>query len=476
MKIRVVAAEAFTRDLRLRMPFRYGIVTMTKVSHLILRLTVEIDGRREIGLSADNLAPKWFTKNPASSLDDDRDELIAVIRSAAELAIAGGNAGSVFDWWQALTEAQHGAAERNGWPALLAGFGVSMMERAVMDAFCRARETTFATAVRENAFGIRLAELYPELTGEPRDFLPSEPLNELFIRHTVGMADSLTAADIAEADHVNDGLPQALDACIREYGYTLFKIKLSGEVAPDIRRLSDLAEVFAREAPGAALTLDANEMFRAVPPLQNWWQELTSDPFVAGLLERMIFLEQPLHRDIALASETAAALLAWTDRPPMIIDESDAEIGALTTALAGGYCGTSHKNCKGVIHGLANACLIAHRRRAQPDLQLSGEDLTNIGPVSLQQDLAVIATLGITHPERNGEHYFAGLSEFPRPIQETTLKAHPDLYVQHPGGFPAVRIAAGKLSMRSINAAPFGYAFAELPTAELGAPAFHLAS
>jgi hypothetical protein len=90
----------------------------------------------------------------------------------------------------------------------------------------------------------------------------------------------------------------------------------------------------------------------------------------------------------------------------LIIDESDAELDSLPRALALGYHGTSHKNCKGVFKGIANACLLeALRRQSGGDrLVMSGEDLANIGPVALLQDLAVVATLGVSSVERNGHH------------------------------------------------------------------------
>ena len=52
---------------------------------------------------------------------------------------------------------------------------------------------------------------------------------------------------------------------------------------------------------------------------------------------------------------------------------------------------------------------------------MSGEDLVNIGPVALLQDLAVSATLGVTSIERNGHHYFAGLSAFPSSVGRQML-------------------------------------------------------
>ncbi|HCK09333.1 MAG TPA: hypothetical protein DHW45_05625, partial [Candidatus Latescibacteria bacterium] len=89
----------------------------------------------------------------------------------------------------------------------------------------------------------------------------------------------------------------------------------------------------------------------------------------------------------------------------------------------------SHKNCKGIFKGIANACLMT-KRQADTGIAhiLSSEDLANVGPVALTQDLAVLATLGITHSERNGHHYFAGLSMFPEEVQAQVVENHASLY------------------------------------------------
>ncbi len=156
----------------------------------------------------------------------------------------------------------------------------------------------------------------------------------------------------------------------------------------------------------------------------------------------------------------------------MIIDESDADLGSAAAAIAGGYAGTSHKNCKGIFKGIANACLIAHRRRTDKSRAylLSSEDLANVGPVALLQDLALVALLGITHPERNGHHYFRGLEAMPAQIREQTLALHGDLYHRHERGFPTLTIQDGTIDVRSVAAAPFGVAFdpnvSGLPTLE----------
>jgi hypothetical protein len=199
------------------------------------------------------------------------------------------------------------------------------------------------------------------------------------------------------------------------------------------------------------------------------WHALVADGSVRDHLRRLIFVEQPLHRDVALSDAAKAEMLAWRgegEYPPMIIDESDGHPGALLRALECGYVGTSHKNCKGIAKGIANACLIARRRRENPAATylMSGEDLSNVGPVALLQDLAACATLGIESVERNSQHYFRGLSMHSAEVQHQILKHHGDLYRQHdPGGFPTLDIQHGRVATGSVVDAPFGTGF-ELDT------------
>ena len=462
MSIAVREFGFFIRNLTLRVPFRYGITTMTRVPHLVLRLVVEIDGALQHGFAADNLPPKWFTKNPDSMFGDEIADMLEVARHAAETVCTLPPAASAFALWRELWRAQKAWAPTRQFPPLLSSLGVSLVERAVIDAFCRATRQPLAHAIRENTFGVDLGELHSELAGlTPADLLPPVPERSIIVRHTVGMADPLLDSDVNSAEHPDDGLPLSLEAFIRAHGLTHFKIKLGGDIELDRERLHRLAKVIEKHTSDYSFTLDANENFRTVAPFRALWEALTADSAIARFLQHLIFVEQPFHRVVALSEATTSELLAWSDRPPIIIDESDVECASLPTALAGGYAGTSHKNCKGVFRGLSSACLIAQRRRLQPNvaLHLSAEDLTNLGPVALLQDLAVVATLGITHAERNGHHYFAGLSQFPESVQREILRWHGDLYARHPDGFPIVSVKNGRVEISSVVDAPFGVGF-----------------
>lgn len=455
--ISICDAELKSIRLRTRIPFRYGIATMTEVPHVFLRLTFEIEGRRQAGISADHLPPKWFTKDPARALDEEIDEMLDVIRAAIGHARPI-QAESPFEFWRALYDAQAGWGAGNQIPPLLSQFGASLVERSLIDAFCRASETTFASALRANLFGIDLGAIRPELAdSEPGAWLPAAPHTKVFARHTVGLADPLIDAEIKAGERVDDGLPQSLEASIRAYGLRHFKLKINGDGDRDRSRIAQFATILRRECgDDFAFTIDGNESFHQVSGFAGYFRKLTTSVGDGAFWSRLMFIEQPWHRDVALSREIGELARAWPDRPPIIIDESDAEISSLPTALALGYAGTSHKNCKGVFKSVANACLLSQRRAAGEAAIFSGEDLSNVGPVALLQDLAVAASLGIESVERNGHHYFAGLGQFPEAIQSQILADHGDLYTRGAGGAPCVDVREGRVRLGSVLAAPFG--------------------
>jgi hypothetical protein len=278
----------------------------------------------------------------------------------------------------------------------------------------------------------------------------------------VGLVDPLVDSDIAPNERLDDGLPQSLCACIERYGLRHFKVKVNGDLAHDCERLERVAAVVEGLAQADyAVTLDGNEQFRTLGVFREFWRAIQERPALLRFLDHLLFVEQPFHRDVALSAAAVGGLADWPERPPIIIDESDGEMSSLTEALRLGYAGTSHKNCKGVFKSIINACLLAQMRREQPTRRLiqSGEDLANIGPVALLQDLAVCAALGVESVERNGHHYFAGLSMYPQAIQRQVLDAHSDLYEPSSDGWTTLKIRDGMLSVASLNAAPFGVRF-----------------
>ncbi len=80
--------------------------------------------------------------------------------------------------------------------------------------------------------------------------------------------------------------------------------------------------------------------------------------------------------------------------------------------------------------------------------------------MAVQQDLALVALLGLEHVERNGHHYVNGMAALPAGEQNAFLKAHPDLYARTAGAV-RLRILEGRLAIGSLGCA--GYAVAAEP-------------
>jgi hypothetical protein len=459
MRFTLSPFEFFTLRTHLRFPFRYGIASMTEVPQLFVRTRVTAGGPSEYGLAAEGLPPKWFTKDPSTSFDQDLPEMMAVVGHAAALAAdIAREPIAFFDLWRELDRGQTTWAAGRGFVPLLAHLGVSLVERAVLDGLCRLARQPLHAMLRDDSLGIRLAEVYPELRGtNPAQALPDAPLAGCHVRHTIGLADALTAADLPPGNRVDDGLPQDVEASIREYGLRYFKVKLSGSVERDLPRLRALVALVERECRGEwFVTLDGNENFHDVRPFREFWEQARGEPALRNLWPHVVVVEQPVHRSTALTADAGRALHDWAERPPIIIDESDGAVGDVPAALDLGYVGASHKNCKGIVKGLANAAILARRRAEGQVAVLTGEDLCILGPVALLQDLSMMALLGIDHVERNGHHYYRGLSMLPGSWQDATLAAHGDMYSRHPDGFARLRIVAGAIALGSANRAPFG--------------------
>lgn len=459
MNIRILQQRWFERTLRTRIPFRYGIATMTEVPHVWLDLEAEIDGQVVRGWAADHLPPKWFTKDPARSLDGEIADMRAVLRSAGERA-AGARGGSVDAVMREVRAAQADWAREAGHPPLLANFGVTFVERALIDAAARRTGLTLHELLRGNVVGIELGEWHPELKGmTPADGLPAAPLATAWARHTVGLGDPLEEADVGAEEDPRDGLPVSLAAAIRAYGLKHFKIKVAAGQAGALERLAATVRVIGRETGGNfAASLDGNETFADLAALREFWSRARAEKALAALWPRMLFVEQPVARGQALAERVAADLAVWPDAPPILIDESGADPEDTRRALALGYAGVSHKNCKGVLQGVANACLLARRRVERPDGRwlMSGEDLANVGPIALTQDLAAQAALGNASIERNGHHYFAGLRGWPAATGRYAAEVFNDLYQPDGDSGATLRIDEGRLALGTVNREAFG--------------------
>ena len=93
-RFEVSRIELFERDVTLRMPFRFGIVTLTECA-AGLRARAHPrwpTGASGEGMAAELLAPKWFDKNPALSNEDNFDQLRLALGLARERYLGGARA------------------------------------------------------------------------------------------------------------------------------------------------------------------------------------------------------------------------------------------------------------------------------------------------------------------------------------------------------------------------------------------------
>ena len=97
----------------------------------------------------------------------------------------------------------------------------------------------------------------------------------------------------------------------------------------------------------------------------------------------------------------------------------------------------------------------------------SAEDLTNLPPWPLLQDLAVVSALGLPHVERNGHHYFRGAGHLSAAERSQLVQRHPDLFTSE----AHLRIEAGELQLGSLDRHGFGTDLLPAPDAsEVVAP------
>ena len=442
--ITVRAIDLFERATPLRIPFKFGANTLTAAPQVFVRAEVVVDGRSATGAAAELLAPKWFDKNPALTNEQNFEQLRTSLRGARRLYLDHGRAASAFALHAAVYRAHYAAAAEAGLNGLIASYGMALIDRAVLDALCRAEGVSVFEALAANLPGIT-TELTPDLAADDLGaFLAGRRLPEtIWARHTVGMADPLTDGDIAAP--LDDGLPQSLTAIIATYGNHYFKIKVGADVAASVDQLVRIAAILDRTGMDYRVTLDGNEQFSDAARLSALFDRIEATSDLERLWASTLFVEQPIARDRALA-ESVEALAR---RKPLVIDESDADLNSFPRARGLGYAGVSAKTCKGVYRALINAARAATGTAADAACFVTAEDLTAQPGIALQQSLALAALVGAEHIEVNGHHYGGGFAGASPAEQARFATAHPDLY-RLEAGQARVRIRDGRIGLASL--------------------------
>jgi hypothetical protein len=450
-RLRIREIDLHERPVRLRLPFRFGVVTLTECPQAFAHVRIELpDGRSAWGGAAELMAPKWFDKNLALSNADNFEQLRDVLRLARAAYLADASPDTAFGHFARQHDAQQAACAARGYNPLLASYGPALIDRAVLDALCRLQGVSFYAAMQSNLAGI--GDKHAAFAGFDWDGFLSRlaPAASIEARHTVGMVDAITAADLQHP--VADGLPETLEQVVERYGHRCFKLKVGGRVDDDLARLTAIASVLDRSPTDYLVSLDGNEQYADAAGVAELLARMAEAPALARLLRSILFIEQPIARKVAL--EVDVRPLAAIK--PVIVDESDGTLEAFVQARACGYAGISSKTCKGLYKSLLNAarCEQWNAERDGTRYFMSAEDLTTQAGLSVQQDLALVNLLGITHVERNGHHYVNGMAALPEAEQQSFLAAHPDLY-EHSHGAVRLRIREGRIALASLDVPGF---------------------
>ena len=460
VKLAIESIRFYVRNVRTRLPFKYGKAELVAapVLHVRMRIVGE-GGERVEGYSAETLPPKWFDKNPKKDFRQNVEDLLTAIRSgAACYQEAATSVSSFFRLWAVAYRRTQAVVAIKGINGLTASFSSSLFERALIDGVCKLAKTSFPTCVCRNLLGLEPEKVHPELKGRTIEgSFSCEPPDSICIRHTVGLADPVAELDIPEGERLEDGLPQSLEAWIARFGIRFFKVKVMGDLGFDLERLERISRLLDNSAsPDSRVSLDGNEAFSNIDTLHNWIEVVSKRDNLRSLMNRVLYIEQPLGRSIAFHPDVTDSLRIFRHHGPVIIDESDDALGTFKTAVDLGYRGVSVKNCKGVIKGLLNKMLVDYYREVHhEDFILTGEDLMILPVVSLHQDLSTHNVLGLEHVERNGHHYCRGLDHLSEKERSDCLEHHATLYEPFDGSV-RLKIRDGKIDLRSLRQSGYG--------------------
>jgi hypothetical protein len=407
----------FEREIAFARPFRFGAVVMEAATQAFVRVEIEVEGKgRACGAAAELLAPKWFDKRATLTSEQTVTELKRSLAIARDLYLAAPGFDSAFGLHATCIAAQIEACANDDIPPLAAAFGPAEIDKAIMDALLRGAGVNVFDGMRDNIAGID-ARLSPDLsdTDIARFLAVRRRLARVAVRHTVGLTDTIEGEGGVADPHENSGA-------------RYFKLKLGGDPVADCERLIRIGNALATLPHDYSVTVDANEQYADLAALGALIDRLDHDSALAPIAGRLLYIEQPMPRDVTRQSPLGA--LARRD---VIIDEADDSYDAFPIARALGYRGISSKSCKGLYKSIVNATRAAKWSADGGHYFVTAEDLTCQAGLAVQQDLALGALIGITHAERNGHHYVDGFAGAPPAEAEAFMTVHPDLYTRQAG-------------------------------------------
>lgn len=418
--------------------------------HLVASLSVEFNTTQVTGLSSAHLNTVQPEKDATASEEHLSTQLSKIFQSAQ---ICWGT--SIFGIWWQIQEAIEKQAEAWALDPEHKNVGLSLIETALIDAYCKARKKPFHELLLDNSFGIEFALIRPELKGQKVDrFLPSSPSTSLFPRLTINNPDSFPASSKATSSET-----EAHPAWIQSANH--FKFRLAGEPERDFSNLLQFAEqVDLQCGRKFSFSLDGNQCYQEAKQLKALWDKIEEDETLKVFFRKLLHLEEPFDSEHCFHNQVLALFAEWPRRPPILLSRLDTHFQSLPQAIAHGYAGTTHEKNKGIFKGIANRCLLNARKDREPvgKYTMSGENCSLSDPIGFFQDLVIQASLGHTSVSMLDFNLDRPPPEFAT-LWKKASDAYPELFKATDDGSVELNLVDGKLDITCILKNPLGHTF-----------------
>jgi L-alanine-DL-glutamate epimerase-like enolase superfamily enzyme len=409
--ITILEARCFFEPVQFRSPLKFGGRVMDKGCLINVEVRVETRNKRqEAGFGSMPAAPVWAWPSAAVSMEKAEEAMKQLATDVVELAADYPDYGHPIDIIEQFAGEYDHLAKRvqqklklpEAPPVLAQLVAASPLDAALHDAYGRVHAKNCFDTLSAEYVNHDLSEyLDSSFKGEYLDkYTLREPKPKLPLYHLVGALDPLTAADVQKK--IGDGLPETLGEWIKYNGLTHLKIKLNGDdLAWDVARVLGVEKVAAEAQAARGCTewhysLDFNEKCANVDYVLDFLKKVKQGAPAA--YERVQYIEQPTHRDLAAHPENkmhAAAKLK-----PVVIDESLVDYESLLLAREQGYTGIALKACK----GQSDSLLLAAAGQ-KFGMFLCVQDLTCPGSSFLHSASLAARIPGVAAIEGNGRQY-----------------------------------------------------------------------
>ena len=363
VKVKLEAVERYERDVKLRLPFRFGVITMTEATQAVLRARISLaDGRRGTGVAAETLAPKWFDKDARPLRRAERRAVAPVDRSRRGPLPRARPAPPHLRFSPTPIDDQlaRGAALRLN--PLVASYGPALLDRAIIDALGRIVGRSFADLIRANAGGYRGKRAY----AGPARLRPRAVSGRPGARGRYRCAAHRRSS---RSDHRrrSDRRPASRRWAARDVGGSRAPLWLPLLQAQGRRQRSGRsrpADTHRRRARPRRRRLprDARRQ-RAIRRCRRHRRAVAAHDRDPGAGSGSSTQSSSSSSRSSARSRSRARSRRWRARARSSSTNRTASSSSFPAALALGYAGVSSKNCKGFYKSLLNAARVSEAQR-----------------------------------------------------------------------------------------------------------------